>query len=228
MPDFSNFNVGKTARYDEISAIYRIYHCIFNDLDEVYLGDDSEGHFPDVYTGDFQKGFEIVTCENEEFYRNHRGYFATINRDANYRTVFQNWDFVPVKDLNLRKDFIFRTANRYDVDYSAEEKAFYERLRDVTHKKLENLNEGHYDKCKNVNLIIFSGYEKKPYVNIKNVLDIINDENKKFDKQFNFVYVILNDNILQVSKFGEMQNIDDKRDIKRIYQRQKRNNPLEM
>lgn len=220
MPNIKNFYVAKTARYDEISAISRIYNYLFTDLDEVYLGDNSDEHCPDVYTKDFRKGIEIVTCESQKFYRSHSEYFCAINRDKKYRVTFQNEDIVPLGELNLNKAFIYKTFVPYK-DYSNEETEFYERLRLVTHKKLTNLAEGHYDKCKNLALVIFSGYERKPYVNNSKILEIIKDENSQFDRKFDYIYLICNEDILQISKFGEMQSILDDRDIKRVYQKSK-------
>ncbi len=81
--------------------------------------------------------------------------------------------------------------------------------------------EGRYDKCKNLALVIFSGYERKPYVNNSKILEIIKDENSHFDRKFDYIYLICNEDILQISKFGEMQSILDDRDIKRVYQKSK-------
>lgn len=226
MVDINDFYVAKTARYDEISALSRIYPLLFTTTDTVYLGDNSSLSLPDVYTKDFKKGFEIVTCEDETFYKEHNEYFCALNRDVNYDETFKNKNYILFKNLNLNNKMLFSTINKSGIiDYTKDEKAFYERLQNVTHKKLKNLNEGHYDGCKEVGLIIFSGFVTKPYINTKTILEVINTENKKFKNKFEYVYVICNNKILQISKFGEMQNITDN-DFKTLYHK-KQNSSME-
>lgn len=220
MPNINNFYISSTARFDELSAISRIYNYLFTSLDVVYLGDNSEELCPDVYTKNFDKGIEIVTCENENFYKTHRNYFSALNRDAKFKQLFQNKRVLPLNSLNLNKKILLKAVEPINNDnLQREEKEFYDRLRLVTNKKLTNLNEGHYDGCKNLALIIFSGYERKPFATNDKMLQVINEENRKFRRKFDYIYVICNDDILQISKFGEMQSMVDNKVLKTVYQK---------
>lgn len=176
----------------ELLAALIIDNNIYKDK-ELFVGHPTHESLPDIFDEDKEKGFEVVTLEKDidqikdsVFYELSKVNFG--KEKFKYKKKTFDKKGVIFEEKN-EKIFIKNTFDCHLENWMDED------IKNMLNKKLKKLNNGNYNGCKDISLIILSidRYRTKDFA--ISVFDFYNNIKKEYSFNFKNVYLVLSNKI---------------------------------
>ena len=221
-PFVDDVEIKENARKEELKAYFIFNKHLFSDK-HVVIGDDIPNHEPDIFSDDHKIGLEVVMCEFQDAYNNNLQNAGTLKYNYNdfgtdkkltgceksYLAKLQK-----CRDDGL-KNFLISRECKYDEEQINE---FYTELYEALTNKLERLNEGAYDSCDQINLVVMSNLLHKSFIDEEKIDLVYESAKKDFARHFDNAYIVCNSEIYNLETKSFVDPLSKNDDKFKIYQ----------
>ena len=203
----------ESARKEELSIYLFLKDYLFKDK-IVYIGDSkipqvvlnraSSNSFTDIFSEDKQVGLEVVTYETEKDYYLNKSFFGHLKSTRlDAYTIEYNSNINP----KIKHTFLSALAQAQNMYIDNETKFHSQEIYNRINEKLKKLNNNKYCAFKSINLAIFTPFANKK-ISIKNISNIYKNLSKKYAKNFDNLYIFLNNKVYEINKSQKVKIIN--------------------
>ena len=201
-----------SARKEELSVYLMLKDHLFKNK-TVYIGDckipkqivknNNTNDFTDIFTKDKKIGLEVVTYETDKNYYVNQNFFGNLD---SVRIDAETISYKSNKGSKLNH-FFMQTIIQSENSLKDNEVKFHsEKIHSRIEEKLKKLNLNKYSAFDKINLALFAPISDKK-IGIKNIANICKNLSKKYSKNFDNVYVLLNKKVYEIDKNFKIKTI---------------------
>ena len=168
---------------------------------------------PDIMTADHKIGCEVTMCETQSGFALAQKLFGVLREE--------NFDLANLKFIN-KPVYYKRGKVDHKVTFTVQSKAaefnqtseeILEALEYVLTKKLLKLNHGNYSTPQKIYLMVLSDFVSKQSVSISDYKNMFDKVSASFEKQYDGVFVTLNNQLYLFDKDGAIRVMTDQKTL---------------